>query len=372
MHPQILGEESHVMDDWPDPRTASNQAEFVAAMRLLRTRTDMSYRVLERRAARAGASLPSSTISGALSRDTLPRADLVAAFVRACGGDDATVERWLASRADLAAQDIAPTQEVDRAPEQPDEADPVAHPDPAHPANGLITHEPETPARRRWLMPTAVAAATAVAVLIAGLIVLTGAEDNSTDGEAADQTSTPLVPPAAAIGISTSRAPTPSTAPPADASVTPTPGPQRVRLAHTGLCVGEGKEKFKETGRDVLGQYDCATAAPKIAIEPVATGYRLLLNHPEKGTGCATVDGDGAFTESLIAGASCEDDRPDQLFTFERVHAPVAGFRMHSVSGPQWCIGVYQALPQAGVQLMQGPCDGGAHQVFLLNTAQGS
>ncbi|NBH04088.1 response regulator, partial [Amycolatopsis sp. SID8362] len=94
--------------DWPDPREAADAAQFVAAMRTLRARTDLSYRVIERRAAKAGTSLPSSTVSGALSRDTLPRADLLAAFIRACGGDDATVGRWLVARADLAESEQVP------------------------------------------------------------------------------------------------------------------------------------------------------------------------------------------------------------------------------------------------------------------------
>ncbi|OMI38571.1 hypothetical protein SPAR_15438 [Streptomyces sparsogenes DSM 40356] len=76
-------------------------AEFVAAMRQLRIWADLSYRQLERNAEAAGDVLPRATIAGALSRDDLPREQLLTAFVRACGGDAETVAVWLAARRHL-------------------------------------------------------------------------------------------------------------------------------------------------------------------------------------------------------------------------------------------------------------------------------
>ncbi|MGY0060302.1 hypothetical protein ACWY4P_27800 [Streptomyces sp. LZ34] len=86
------------METGPDPKAAGNAAEFVVAMRQLRSWADLSYRQLERNAEAAGEVLPRATISGALSRDDLPREQLLAAFVRACGGDEETVAVWLAAR----------------------------------------------------------------------------------------------------------------------------------------------------------------------------------------------------------------------------------------------------------------------------------
>lgn len=94
----------------PDPKAARTPAEFVATMRQLRTWADLSYRQLERRADDAGDVLPRATISGVLARQDLPREELLAAFVRACGGDPATVDTWLEARRRLAmsAESAAP------------------------------------------------------------------------------------------------------------------------------------------------------------------------------------------------------------------------------------------------------------------------
>ncbi|MES4902567.1 MULTISPECIES: hypothetical protein [unclassified Streptomyces] len=86
------------MESGPDPKAARTTAEFVVAMRQLRSWADLSYRQLERNAEAAGDVLPRATISGALSRDDLPREQLLAAYVRACGGDEETVAVWLAAR----------------------------------------------------------------------------------------------------------------------------------------------------------------------------------------------------------------------------------------------------------------------------------
>ncbi|GAA3481701.1 hypothetical protein [Streptomyces yanii] len=86
----------------PDPKAARTPAEFVATMRQLRTWADLSYRQVERNATQAGDILPRATISGALARADLPREELLAAFVRACGGDAATVDTWLTARRELA------------------------------------------------------------------------------------------------------------------------------------------------------------------------------------------------------------------------------------------------------------------------------
>ncbi|MFD7865242.1 RICIN domain-containing protein [Streptomyces sp. NPDC059783] len=81
-------------------------------MRQLRLWSDLSYRQIERNATQAGDVLPRATISGALARTDLPREELLAAFVRACGGDTTTVDTWLTARRELAitAEPTAPPQ----------------------------------------------------------------------------------------------------------------------------------------------------------------------------------------------------------------------------------------------------------------------
>ncbi|WP_203612271.1 RICIN domain-containing protein [Amycolatopsis sp. SID8362] len=142
-----------------------------------------------------------------------------------------------------------------------------------------------------------------------------------------------------------------------------------MRLAHTGLCVGEGTEKFVPDERIVLGQQDCATASPPMSVEAVEGGYRLLLHSPDNGEGCVTVDYGGTNAEVLLAGDNCEPGRPDQRFTFEPVTAPTPGYLLKSAAGAKWCIGVYQGSSETGVQLIQGRCVGGPHQVFLVEAA---
>ncbi|CAM3936820.1 RICIN domain-containing protein [Kibdelosporangium persicum] len=279
-------------EDWPDPRAATTDAEFVAALREVRTRADMSFRALERRAAQAGDALPSSTTNSALARDTLPRTEFVAAFIRACGGDDKTVQAWVNARADLA-------------------------------SGGAPAVTSDNRRKVAWLVG-------AIALLIAV---------------------------ATTVLITTS----------ASTDQTITTGAQQIRVAATGMCLGEGPEKFKDTGREVLGQHECASAGPPISIEPAAEGrYQLVLHHPQHGPGCVTIDGGGQYTEVLMAGAPCEAGRPDQEFTFEAVTSPVEGYRLRSVSGAKWCVGVYQNSGEPGVQLIQNPCDNGPHQVFQL------
>ncbi|MFG2514088.1 helix-turn-helix domain-containing protein [Streptomyces sp. NPDC048584] len=82
---------------------------FVAALRLLKAWSGLSYRQLERRAARAGHTLPYSTAATMLGRDRLPREELVAAFVAACGIGPEQAQAWLDARVTIACGGPAPT-----------------------------------------------------------------------------------------------------------------------------------------------------------------------------------------------------------------------------------------------------------------------
>jgi hypothetical protein len=87
----------------PDPSGAGTAGEFVEALRRLKRWTGMGYRQLTKRATTAGQVLPRSTLTVALNRGTLPREDLVAAFVRTCGCDEAEVAAWVNARRRIAA-----------------------------------------------------------------------------------------------------------------------------------------------------------------------------------------------------------------------------------------------------------------------------
>jgi hypothetical protein len=80
----------------------TDAAAFVAGLRRLKAWSGLSYRRLERRAAEAGHCLPYSTAASMLGRERLPREELVAAFVAACGVRGAEAEAWLDARTDIA------------------------------------------------------------------------------------------------------------------------------------------------------------------------------------------------------------------------------------------------------------------------------
>ncbi|MFH8616159.1 hypothetical protein ACH4E8_13940 [Streptomyces sp. NPDC017979] len=73
-------------------------ADLVDRMHQLKVASGLTYRQISDRAREAGDFLPSSTLAGALARHTLPRAELVAAFVRACTDDEQTVQSWTRAR----------------------------------------------------------------------------------------------------------------------------------------------------------------------------------------------------------------------------------------------------------------------------------
>ncbi|MEV0675673.1 hypothetical protein AB0I60_04025 [Actinosynnema sp. NPDC050436] len=154
--------------------------------------------------------LPSSTTATVLGRTTLPRAQLVTAYARACGLDDADTARWVEAR-----RRPAMTSGADTAPETaPDAGTP-----------GAVTElDPEPPGeqvRRRtwWPLVAGVAVLAAVAATVTAFVIRPGSLED----------------------------------PPAD-------GWYLLRPAHVterGYCVGEGRERNKRTDRAPAVQRPC-------------------------------------------------------------------------------------------------------------------
>ncbi|GAA4204348.1 hypothetical protein GCM10022252_63350 [Streptosporangium oxazolinicum] len=86
----------------PSPAGATDTATFMAELRRLKTRSGLSFRQLDRRAAAGGDTLPYSTASTMLGKDRLPREELLIAFVKACGLDGDDLQAWRASYAQIA------------------------------------------------------------------------------------------------------------------------------------------------------------------------------------------------------------------------------------------------------------------------------
>ncbi|RKR86641.1 tetratricopeptide repeat protein [Micromonospora pisi] len=82
----------------PQPQEASTPIEFIVALRELRLWSGLTFRQLAAKARASGDQLALSTIASALSRSTLPRREVVAGFVRACGLDEESVTAWVAVR----------------------------------------------------------------------------------------------------------------------------------------------------------------------------------------------------------------------------------------------------------------------------------
>lgn len=323
------------------PPGVRDAAEFTAALRELRVRTGLSYRQLERRAARSGDVLPASTLSTALSRNTLPREQLLTAYIRACGGDDRTVESWTALRTTLA---VASVKDPEPAEPTPAAATPPLTPPPTT-AEPEPDPQPPSRTRRRLAMAAGVLALAAVVALAVALTDGTQApaQNNATSTTHPTSTTTAATQP-----------------PPAQA---PRNGIQKIRLAHSGLCIGEGPQQSNET-RIVLGQHDCATATPPTELERLTDGtYRIKLHNAEYGVGCATVDYGGTHDGLLLAGDSCGPNRADQKFTLEPANG---GHRLRSVPGAAYCVGTLSGRTDPGVQLIQSPCNGQASQLFVF------
>lgn len=78
----------------------ASAADLVLLLNDLRTEADLSIREISRRSRHTGQSLPATTVWDMLSRQTLPRGDVLRTYLTACGVDEH--DDWLAARARIA------------------------------------------------------------------------------------------------------------------------------------------------------------------------------------------------------------------------------------------------------------------------------
>lgn len=241
------------------------------------------------------------------------------------------------------------------------------------------------PVRRNRFPVTAAVAGMALLALVATVVAVWVIPERDT-GTAPPLRAAPVAPaPTSSVSAGTSAPPSPSlsasgsgialpgagggvkTPPRSVPGATPTPlsGRYFIHAGHTNMCLGLGPELFVNSGRTVMGQHPCGSSIPQMRLEP-ATGntYKLLVTDSD-GTGCADVDYAGTTEGLLLAPRTC-NDKPDQRFTFEPVTDPVAGYRLRSVAGSRFCIGVLEGKTQKGVQIMQDHCRNDASEVFTL------
>ncbi|MFJ7072250.1 XRE family transcriptional regulator [Streptomyces sp. NPDC098781] len=290
-------------------------AGFIAAMKRLKARSGLTYRELEERAARRGDVLARSTLADILRRTSMPRPEVLAAFVRACG-DGARLDAWLATRDRLAA---AHTVEASV---------------PARDAETYAPRQPEGAAlvrlRRTKGSTLAGALTLAIAMLaLAAWVLLPGdTAERGTQGA------------------------------PVDGWVT-------IHPARTvDLCLTDGRDRDGAYDSAVAVQLPCAQApVPRTYLEPMGEGlYRIQWHHPQMGKGCLTVMGANQIKGMLEPRQDCAQGT---LFRWE---ATAGTFRLRPATSGG-CIGIVGNDTTVGAEAIEERCSGGADQRFLIRTS---
>ncbi|WP_371408699.1 hypothetical protein OG423_28125 [Micromonospora zamorensis] len=357
------------------PDEATDPAEFVDMLRQLKDRSRLTYRQLEQRAAATGDVLARSTAADILRRSTLPRPEVVAAFVRACGAED-QVETWLRARHRLAVGTYAPTSSppVSPAPDrQPADGAAADH----QTADGAAldlrpsvgTGAGSASANRpRWFarpVPLMLLVGVLLAALGVGIWTQRPDDERRTAQVTDPSTSTGGSPPATSAGE------TPSATP--ESSASPTIGPDallsQIRPARSPqLCVSEGRDRTGEYGSQVAVQISCAEATPPDTyLEPAAGGlYFIKWNHPEHGPGCLTVRGENPGRNMLEPVTKCSQSNWSQLFRFEPTGSAPTSYRIRPTR-TDLCVGLRDDDTEVSAEALVEPCTNGPDQVFLID-----
>ncbi|OSP32900.1 transcriptional regulator [Streptomyces sp. 13-12-16] len=310
-----------------DPAEARTAREYVALLRRLKEHSGLTYRQLEQRAAERDEVLARSTLADTLRRDALPRAEVVAALARACGaGDD--VPEWIAARERLAAGEVPATDGTDPAPDGTDqEPEPPNEPP-----------EPSDPRRGRTAVTAALVSLGTVVLLTVGAVTLLPQDDGTEN---------------------TKSAATPTTS-----------GYSRVRPARAPeLCLTDGNVRVEGESKLLAVQRPCAEAVPpRVYLQGADDGrYQIQFRHPEHGTGCLTVLGDGVFKGTLEPWGDCRAGGNSQWFRVERADGSDR-WRLRSAQDDALCVGVRGSAEEAGAAVVAEHCAerGGDDQVFLI------
>ncbi|MEU2395670.1 XRE family transcriptional regulator [Streptomyces sp. NPDC007369] len=320
--------------DFVQPADLSTAEDFIAALRALKARSGLTLRDLESRAAAHGDVLPRSTVADVLRKRTLPRREWVAAFVRACDGEDRLGE-WLGAWQRLAFETSETTPRTD--------ADPSGGDGESAPG-GQRPGAAKTKRRKRTLIAVAAALAGATA---AGTLIADGLTT----------TSQPRTAGAAGARL---------------AGLFPLKSAgswARIRPVQAAeLCVTAGRERSGRYPSEVAVQRSCTDPGPRTFLQPVADGLTTIKwEHPvDKGMGCLTVIA-GGLAEGLVEPwENCRPDEDGQLFRIESVGAAADGFRLRRARS-DFCLGIRDGAAAAGAELVQEPCGSQPGQRFLID-----
>ncbi|MEW1588050.1 helix-turn-helix domain-containing protein [Micromonospora vinacea] len=319
------------------PDDASHPAEFVELLRQLKDRSGFTYRQLEQRAAAAGDVLARSTAADILRRSTLPRPEVLAAFVTACGAGD-QVETWLRARHRLAAGQFAPPS-------------PASEPPPVDAATTAVP-EGAGPARPRWFARPAPLALLVVAALLAALGVGFWVERRDDGNAGAGQSASP-----------------------GGGARSPSAGRSQIRPVRSPhLCLTEGRDSTGRYTKEIAVQRPCTEATPPdTALVPVADGmYFIQWVHPVLGKGCLTIREDDPGRNLLEPWneVDCSASRPKQVFHFEPTGATPDAYRIRP-DRSELCVGLRDDDTDEPAAAQVEPCTGGQDQMFLVNALPG-
>ncbi|MFE6157632.1 XRE family transcriptional regulator [Streptomyces sp. NPDC056486] len=318
------------------PSEARDAAGFIQLMRQLKERSGLTYRELEERAARSGDVLARSTLADILRRPSLPRPDVLAAFVRACG-DGQRVGVWLDARDRIAADTASSVPATESGPESGLE-----------PEKQPQTTE-STGWRPRWARGRTVVLAVSLAVPLLALVAWELLPGSSGDPGA----------PAAA--------PTSRSLGGGWVTIRPVSTPD--------LCLTDGRDRGGDYGSAVAVQLPCSRATvPRTYLQPAGEGlYRIQWHHPEEGKGCLTIMRTGPVKGMLEPRNDCGQGT---LFRVEAATAeatraedtPAEGtgkVRLRPTDSSK-CIGIADNDTAAGAEAVEERCTGAADQQFLV------
>ncbi|MFF8597636.1 helix-turn-helix domain-containing protein [Streptomyces sp. NPDC015232] len=353
-------------DQLPDPRSARTAAEFVAHLRRLKARSGLTYRELSARATALGEVLPRSTVANMLSRTTLPRDELLSAFVRACGLDPAEAARWEAVRKELAvrgaveaAEEEAPADAgpapgaeaaPDGAPAGPEvpvlpgpEAPVLPGPEapaplgaPALPGDPPAA-EPRPPRRLGLVGVIGVAGLVLAAVSVVALVRGGGPEHPGGPGHGGG----------------------------------PVEGAVRIRAVDSGLCLGE--RRGERSGQ--VRQLDCAEAGvPRYSLKRLGGDrWRIVTDHPDYGPGCSGLPSGGRIPDAALEDSECGDPTRIEAFVLAPYGSRPSAYRIVPAGSatPGTCVTVTGSPAGEGAALAQAPCRADAKgQLFRFEKAE--
>lgn len=299
------------------PQQASDAAEFIAAMRELKERAGLTYRQLEERATEHGEVLPRSTLADVLRGRTLPRPELLAAFVRACG-DGERAAQWLAARDSLARGGTAQGRSADS-------------------KRGVRL------GARVFGVPVLPASVALVALLAAAVWALVPSRDDGGSKGAGG----------GGLAAADARPPLPQ-------------GRVQIRPALAdGLCLTDGHSSRYQSL--VAVQRPCDEVAPQeTTLVPLGGNtFRIRWYHPDHGPGCLKALAGGPGSGLLEPWDDCGKTTP-----FRIAPAGPDGSRRYSLRiDGRGCVAIRDADTSEGAEAVVEPCRPKDSQVFVIRSA---